>query len=95
MKNWFGTARDLSFSGGGGYNPWTVVRCWGGLWGRLSGRDFPAVLPPAVTSFLTGLECDLIDEDEVPEYWLTRLEDPPNTGKIRSAVKRLPELVLH
>ena len=32
--------------GGGGYNPWTVVRCWSGLWGRLSGREIPAGLPP-------------------------------------------------
>ena len=31
--------------GGGGYNPWTVVRCWSGLWGRLSGRPMPGVLP--------------------------------------------------
>ena len=22
--------------GGGGYNPWTVARCWAGLWARLS-----------------------------------------------------------
>ena len=32
--------------GGGGYNPWTLARCWTGLWGRLSGRDIPAALPP-------------------------------------------------
>ena len=25
--------------GGGGYNPWTVARCWTGLWAKLSGRD--------------------------------------------------------
>ena len=37
--------------GGGGYNPWTVVRCWGGLWGRLSGRQIPAVLPPGAGRF--------------------------------------------
>ena len=81
--------------GGGGYNPWTVVRCWSGLWGRLSGRDFPALLPPVATTFLKGLECDLIDEDEVPEHWLTQLADPPNTGEIRPEVERLPALVLH
>ena len=23
--------------GGGGYNPWTVARCWAGLWGVLNG----------------------------------------------------------
>jgi acetoin utilization protein AcuC len=81
--------------GGGGYNPWTVVRCWSGLWGRLSGRKLPALLPSAATTFLKGLECDLIDEDEVPEHWLTQLVDPPNTGEIRPEVERLPALVLH
>jgi acetoin utilization protein AcuC len=81
--------------GGGGYNPWTVVRCWSGLWGRLSGRDFPTQLPPAATAFLEGLECDLIDDEEVPGHWLTQLVDPPNTGRIRPEVERLPALVLH
>ena len=33
--------------GGGGYNPWTVIRCWSGLWGRLSARELPGTLPPA------------------------------------------------
>jgi len=81
--------------GGGGYNPWTVVRCWGGLWGRLSGRQIPEVLPPAACTFLRGLQSDLIDEDEVPERWLTHLEDLPNTGPVRKEVERLPACVLH
>ncbi len=81
--------------GGGGYNPWTVVRCWSGLWGRLSGKVLPAVLPPQARSFLQGFECDLIDEDEVPENWITSLADPWNDGPVREAVSRLPGLVLH
>ena len=81
--------------GGGGYNPWTVIRCWSGLWGRLSGRDIPATLPEAAQTFLSGLECDLIDDDEVPENWLTTLADKPNNGPVRPQVERLPDLVLH
>jgi acetoin utilization protein AcuC len=80
--------------GGGGYNPWTVIRCWSGLWGRLSGRALPAALPPAVQELLGGLRCDLIDEDEVPETWITTLADVPNTGPVRPQVARLPGLVL-
>jgi acetoin utilization protein AcuC len=80
--------------GGGGYNPWTVIRCWSGLWGRLSGRTIPATLPPAARELLGGLSCDLIDEDEVPETWLTTLADVPNTGPVRPEVERLPGLVL-
>jgi acetoin utilization protein AcuC len=81
--------------GGGGYNPWTVVRCWGGLWGRLSGREIPAALPPAARSLLQNLECDLIDEDEVPGYWISNLADQPNSGPVRDEIERLPGLVLH
>jgi len=81
--------------GGGGYNPWTVVRCWGGLWGRLSGRELPAALPPAARSLLQNLECDLIDEDDVPGNWISELADQPNTGPVREQVEKLPGLVLH
>jgi acetoin utilization protein AcuC len=80
--------------GGGGYNPWTVIRCWSGLWGRLSGRAIPETLPPAAQELLGGLRCDLIDEDEVPETWITTLADVPNTGPVRPEVERLPGLVL-
>ena len=81
--------------GGGGYNPWTVVRCWGGLWGRLSGQKFPANLPLEARSFLQSFECDLIDEDEIPGHWLASLVDPRNEGPVRPQVERLPALVLH
>jgi acetoin utilization protein AcuC len=81
--------------GGGGYNPWTVVRCWGGLWGRLSGREIPGYLPGEARALLEGLQCDLIDEDEIPSTWLTTLADEPNTGPVRPQVAGLPEQVLH
>lgn len=81
--------------GGGGYNPWTVIRCWSGLWGRLSGQDIPATLPAPAQAFLSSLECDLIDDDEVPENWLTALADEPNNGPVRPQIERLVELVLH
>ena len=31
---------------GGGYNPWTVARCWAGLWGSLNRLTPPAILRP-------------------------------------------------
>jgi len=80
--------------GGGGYNPWTVIRCWSGLWGRLSARDLPETLPARAQDMLRGLDCDLIDPDEVPEAWITTLADPPNNGPVRPEVARLPEQVL-
>jgi acetoin utilization protein AcuC len=81
--------------GGGGYNPWTVIRCWSGLWGRLSGRDIPAVLPGPATDFMASLQSDLIDHDEVDDHWLTTLADPPNNGPVRPEIERLPDLVLN
>lgn len=81
--------------GGGGYNPWTVIRCWGGLWGRLNGLEMPSELPADAQALLSGLESDLIDEDEVPENWITQLADSPNRGLVRPEIERLPALVLH
>jgi acetoin utilization protein AcuC len=80
--------------GGGGYNPWTVVRCWSGLWGRLNGLTLPETLPEPAQDFLRTFECDLIDADEVPAEWITRLADPWNDGPLRPEVCRLPGLVL-
>ena len=34
--------------GGGGYNPWTVARCWAGLWGVLNGFPMPKKTRPGV-----------------------------------------------
>jgi len=81
--------------GGGGYNPWTVVRCWSGLWGRLSEQVIPPALPARVSTFLESFESDLIDEDEVPAPWIETLADEPNYGPVRPQIERLPGLVLH
>ena len=43
--------------GGGGYNPWTVVRCWSGLWGRLNGRGIPQTLPHDARSYSLAATC--------------------------------------
>jgi acetoin utilization protein AcuC len=75
--------------GGGGYNPWTLARCWTGLWGRLSGREFPATLPAAAQRILAGLQCDLVDEEDVRAEWLTTLSDSPNVGTVRTDVRNL------
>ncbi len=80
--------------GGGGYNPWTVVRCWSGLWGRLSGQNLPGELPPAARRLLRGFECDLIDEEDVLDTWVETLADRPNTGPVRTEVKQAARAVL-
>lgn len=73
--------------GGGGYNPWTVARCWSGLWARISGQTIPHELPETVRSILSGLESDLVDEDDVEAQWLDQIADEPNEGKVRQQVR--------
>jgi acetoin utilization protein AcuC len=75
--------------GGGGYNPWTVARCWAGLWGVLSGRELPTVLLPKAQAMLRGLESDLVDEDEVEPDWITTVCDAPNQGEVRQQIKTI------
>jgi acetoin utilization protein AcuC len=81
--------------GGGGYNPWTVVRCWSGLWGRLSHRKIPGLLPPDAQAFMQGLECDLVDEEDVRPEWTATLADKPNNGPVRKEVRDLVACVLN
>jgi acetoin utilization protein AcuC len=75
--------------GGGGYNPWTLARCWTGLWGRLSGREIPATLPAAAQRILGDLQCDLVEDEDVRAQWLTTLIDSPNVGPVRDEVRAL------
>lgn len=79
--------------GGGGYNPWTLIRCWTGLWGRLSNRVIPDVLPLAAQTYLQALECDLVDEEDILADWITTLADSPNYGPVRPEVERCAEAV--
>jgi len=72
--------------GGGGYNPWTVCRYWAGMWGRLTGQVFPQYLPREAQTMLGKMECDLIDEDEIDEAWLTTLVDSAYDGPVREAI---------
>ena len=75
--------------GGGGYNPWTVARCWTGLWGRLSGREIPAALPQEARRLLADLACDLVEDDDIRPEWISTLADAPRHGTIRPEVRDL------
>lgn len=81
--------------GGGGYNPWTVARYWAGMWGRLTHQTFPERLPQAASDMLAGMECDLIDEDEIEEAWLTTIADERTTGPVRDEILSLARQVTH
>jgi acetoin utilization protein AcuC len=75
--------------GGGGYNPWTVARCWTGLWGLLSDQPWPVELPRAAQQLLQGLESDLVDEDDIDPRWFSTLADAPGDTVVRPEVASL------
>lgn len=63
--------------GGGGYNPWTTVRCWSGLWAKLNGFAVPESLPAEVRHILASFTCDLVDDEDIDPAWLVSLADHP------------------
>ncbi len=76
--------------GGGGYNPWTTVRYWTGLWGVLNANPMPTPLPPELTQILRGFSSDLVDEEDVQDEWLTQLQDsPPAPLPLREEIKKI------
>jgi acetoin utilization protein AcuC len=73
--------------GGGGYNPWSVGRCWTLIWGVLSGADIPDGLPPEAEAVLRALEFRGNSRGRnPPEPWFTTLLDAPRPGPLRAKV---------
>lgn len=71
--------------GGGGYNPWSVGRCWTRVWAELAGVAVPAALPPAAEAVLRGLSWR--GAGRVPaEAMMTTLIDAPREGPVRDEV---------
>ncbi len=83
-----GLAPRLIVLGGGGYNPWSVARCWAGVWGTLAGHAPPDRLPPAAEAVLRGLTFHRAAGRNPPEHWFTTLADAPRPGVVRAVVRR-------
>ena len=78
-------APRLIVSGGGGYNPWTVARCWTRIWGRLSGREEPDRLPPEAAAVLSAL--DWHRKARPDPALLDTLADTPREGPVRDDIR--------
>ena len=89
-----GMSRPTIILGGGGYNPWTVTRYWAGLWGRICGAAIPDALPAAGQALMRRMECDLIDDEDVEQQWLTTLSDTPAPGSVRDEIRSLVSTTL-
>jgi acetoin utilization protein AcuC len=85
-------APRLVVLGGGGYNPWTVGRCWAGIWGTLNDFAIPDRLPPAAEAVLRALRFDRAVGRNPPAHWFTTLRDAPRDGEVRPEIARLAEL---
>jgi len=87
--------RDLSprliVAGGGGYNPWSVARCWTAIWGEIAGHQAPDSLPPAAEAVLRDLVWHRKGQPD--PALMTTLLDAPRSGPInpdlRADVTRL------
>ena len=77
--------------GGGGYNPWTVGRCWALIWGSLNNQPIPEGLPAAAEAGLRALRFDRAAGRNPPLHWFTTLLDAPRNGPIRDEVRHLAE----
>ena len=80
-------APRLLLLGGGGYNPWSVGRCWTLLWADLSGQEVPDRLPREAEAVLRGLSWNGGARPPPEERLLTSLADAPRPGPIRSELR--------
>ena len=84
-------APRMIVSGGGGYNPWTVARCWTAVWGEIAGEDVPERLPPEAEAVLRGLDWHRKGRPDPALF--TTLLDFPREGSVsddlRADVARL------
>jgi acetoin utilization protein AcuC len=94
VRSLAGVAPRLLVVGGGGYNPWSVGRCWAGIWALLNGLD-PAAVPTAeAEAVLRALTWNRAAGRNPPERWFTTMADPPNHGFVRDEVKRVADAAM-
>ncbi len=80
-------APRLMLLGGGGYNPWSVARCWTLLWAELSGKELPDVLPETAQAVLQRLSWGGGGRPLPAAALLTTLRDAPREGGIRDELR--------
>lgn len=78
-------APRLIVAGGGGYNPWTVARCWAGVWGTLLGVEPPERLPEEALAVLAALDWNRKARPDID--LLTTVYDAPRPGPVRDDIR--------
>jgi acetoin utilization protein AcuC len=87
-------APRLVVLGGGGYNPFTVGRCWAGIWATLNDLPIPEVLPSKAEGVLRALSYSRAAGRNPPEHWFTTLRDAPRPGPVRDEIRRLADIAM-
>lgn len=80
-------------TGGGGYNPWSVARCWTGVWATLNGFDIPDRLPDSAEAVLRGLTWSRAAGRNPPDHWFTTLADPDIVHPVRDEIWQIIDTV--
>ena len=83
--------RDISprfmVLGGGGYNPWSVGRCWAGVWAVLNGAEVPDVLPLEAQQVLGALSWGGGGRAAPAAHMLMTMRDRPREGVVRADIR--------
>ncbi len=87
-------APRLVVTGGGGYNPYTVGRCWAGVWATLNDIAIPPRTTPDAEAVLRALTYNRAAGRNPPAHWFTTVADAPREGPVRDEVRRLAEQTL-
>jgi acetoin utilization protein AcuC len=87
-------APRLVVVGGGGYNPYTVGRCWAGIWAVLRGLPIPETLPEEAQTVLRRLVYNRAAGRDPPAHWTTTLRDAPREGPVRAEIRRIAAVTL-
>ena len=64
-------APRLLLLGGGGYTPYSVGRCWAGIWATLNRVRIPARTTPEAEDVLRSLTYPRAAGRKPPEHWFT------------------------
>jgi len=75
IKSVMALAPRLLVTGGGGYNPWTVARCWTRVWGVLNGQEPPAALDRTAKTILRDVSWRHSKGRNPPDAWFTSIAD--------------------
>jgi acetoin utilization protein AcuC len=87
-------AARLIVTGGGGYNPYTVARCWACVWATLNGILVPPRTNAAATVVLRALTYNRAAGRNPPSHWFDSLRDLPREGMVRSEIAALAACAL-